>query len=45
MSEAVKVRIDLVIDQAVALGAVVAKDLPSHDGLRKASALTEAAAR
>jgi len=45
MSDAVKVRIDLVIDQAVALAAVVAKELPSHDGLKKASALTEAAAR
>lgn len=44
-TDAVKVRIDLVIDQAVALGAIVAKDLPSHDGLKTAVALTEAAAR
>jgi len=45
MRDAVRVRIDLVIDQAVALGAVVARELPSHDGLKQAVALTEAAAR
>jgi len=42
---AVKVRIDLVIEQAVAIGATVAKDLSAHDGLKRAVALTEAAAR
>jgi hypothetical protein len=43
--DAPRVRIELVIEQAVALGAVTAKSLPTHDGLARAVALTEAAAR
>jgi hypothetical protein len=41
----VRVRIDLVVEQAVAIGTTVAKELPTHDGLKRAVALTEAAAR
>ncbi|MEW5742829.1 MAG: hypothetical protein AB1938_28185 [Myxococcota bacterium] len=44
-SPPVRVRIELVIQQAVAVGETVAKELPTHDGLRQAVALTEAAAR
>jgi hypothetical protein len=41
----VKVKIELVIDQAAALGATVTRELPTHDGLKQAMAMTEAAAR
>lgn len=44
-TQQVQVRIDLVIQQAVAVGAAVDKELPAHDGLKQAVALTEAAAR
>lgn len=44
-SPAVRVRIDLIIRQAVAMGETVAKQLPAHDGLRQVVSLTEAAAR
>lgn len=44
-SPQVRVRIELVLAQAAALAATVARELPTHDGLRQAATLTEAAAR